>query len=236
MRGKAGFTLIELSIVLVIIGLIVAGVVGGQSLVRQAQLRSVISEQDAVKVAINNFRLNYRNSLPGDFSTASQYWTGCAGGGASLPNCNGNGDGQINLTNLVATDEAFRFWEHLNLAGLYPGSFTGAGAGTTFLQADLGSNVPSSKFSGAGIFVHTNTTLDENHIIFGAPRALDISNGDVFSVTQAASLDDKVDDGNPGSGIMRADGQAVSANCIATATTYNLANQTGVPCFVWFIF
>ncbi len=40
---KMGFTLIELSIVIVIIGLIVAGIIGGQSLVRQAKVRPIIT-------------------------------------------------------------------------------------------------------------------------------------------------------------------------------------------------
>ena len=67
---QEGFTLIELSIVIVIIGLIVAGVVGGQTLVLQAKIRSQISDFNKYKIAYNTFQLEY-NAIPGDFNQAS---------------------------------------------------------------------------------------------------------------------------------------------------------------------
>ena len=67
MRTNTGFTLIELSIVIVIIGLIVAGVVGGQAIVKQSKLRSLISEIDLFHVSINSFYLEY-NYLPGAYT------------------------------------------------------------------------------------------------------------------------------------------------------------------------
>ena len=72
MRQK-GFTLIELSIVIVIIGLIVAGVIGGQSLIQQSKLRSIITDVNKYKTAYNTFYLQF-SSLPGDMSNASSYW------------------------------------------------------------------------------------------------------------------------------------------------------------------
>lgn len=89
-KYNKAFTLVELAIVIVIIGLIVAGVLAGQGLVQQAQLRSIISEQDQIKVALQNFRLIY-DAEPGDFDDAYTYWN-C---GASEEECNGNGDGLI---------------------------------------------------------------------------------------------------------------------------------------------
>ena len=64
-KSKRGFTLVELSIVIVIIGLIVAGVTAGQSLVRSAKLQSLVSKINEYSTAYNSFYLQY-NSLPGE--------------------------------------------------------------------------------------------------------------------------------------------------------------------------
>jgi prepilin-type N-terminal cleavage/methylation domain-containing protein len=68
-----GFTLVELSIVIVIIGLIVAGVTAGQSLVAAAKIQSQITELKKYEVAYNIFKLEY-NAVPGDMSNAISYW------------------------------------------------------------------------------------------------------------------------------------------------------------------
>lgn len=98
-----GFTLIELSVVIVIIGLIVAGIVGGQSLVHQSKLRAVVSNVSSLQVAYNTFYLEY-NKLPGDMSNASDYWTGAI---------DGNGNFRID----TGTDHQ-NVISHLNLSGI----------------------------------------------------------------------------------------------------------------------
>lgn len=114
-KVTGGFTLIELSIVIVIIGLIVAGVVGGQSLVNQSKLRSQIAEFDKYKIAYNAFKLEY-DAIPGDFNDASSYW------GVS----DGNGDRRINSPSThghLPASENMKFFEHLSQAGLLPQSY-----------------------------------------------------------------------------------------------------------------
>lgn len=68
--NQHGFTLVELSIVLVIVGLIIAGISMGSSLVHSAQLQSVITEQSNFIAAINSFRSKY-SQLPGDMNNAN---------------------------------------------------------------------------------------------------------------------------------------------------------------------
>lgn len=89
---QSGFTLLELSIVIVIIGLIVAGISAGQSLIRQAGVRGVISDFDTLTTALNTFKLQY-DALPGDMDNASDYWsTDCD---PTPTNCDGNGNREI---------------------------------------------------------------------------------------------------------------------------------------------
>jgi prepilin-type N-terminal cleavage/methylation domain-containing protein len=92
---ESGFTLVELSIVTVIIGLVVAGVVAGSSLTRQAQLRKAVTQVNQIKAAYNSYMLQY-NALPGDHNQATNYW-GTAGDCTAVDpsvtaTCNGDGN------------------------------------------------------------------------------------------------------------------------------------------------
>src|ERR1700733_6686144 len=73
-KTNSGFTLIELSIVIVIIGLLVGGILLGKSLVRQAQISSAMSDEQKYVQAVGAFQQKY-GALPGDFATATSYWT-----------------------------------------------------------------------------------------------------------------------------------------------------------------
>jgi prepilin-type N-terminal cleavage/methylation domain-containing protein len=105
----SGFTLVELSIVLVIIGLIVGGVIGGQSLVRSAYVNSIVRDIKSVEVALNNFELQY-DAKPGDMIDADQYWSAAT-----------NGDGN----NYIYGAELNFFWEHLNESELFSNEYSG---------------------------------------------------------------------------------------------------------------
>ncbi len=86
------FTLIELSIVLVIISLIVGGIIGGKSLIRSAEIHAFTTEIKTYETALNTFNLQY-DALPGDMRDAFEYWgTSCA---ATEGECNGDGDGIV---------------------------------------------------------------------------------------------------------------------------------------------
>ncbi len=105
---KKGFSLLELSIVIAIIGLIIAGITAGASLVKSAQLRSVTSEYDQIVSAMNSFKLRY-DAYPGDFIDANSYWAGC-NSGASASDCNGDGDKSITNNASRTNNEYLRVW------------------------------------------------------------------------------------------------------------------------------
>lgn len=134
--SQNGFSLVELSIVLVILGLLTGGILGGQELIRAAELRAAPTELNKYRTAVYTFRDKYF-ALPGDMPNAVRFWTPAAGGTADgmdsactsldhtspstgTETCNGNGNNQIELGS-----EMLRFWQHLGNAGLIEGAIHG---------------------------------------------------------------------------------------------------------------
>jgi prepilin-type N-terminal cleavage/methylation domain-containing protein len=120
---KNGFTLIELSIVLVIIGLVIGGVTVGQELIRSAELNSIITDVNRYTLAIKTFELKY-DELPGDIDNAQSYWPTCIDNGPNT--CNGNSNGRV-----VEAFENNRSWQHLSLSGIIAENYTGRQIGGT---------------------------------------------------------------------------------------------------------
>jgi prepilin-type N-terminal cleavage/methylation domain-containing protein len=141
--GLRAFTLLELSIVIVIIGLIIAGITSGQSLVKQAQLRSAAAEFTEIQQSLNTFILTY-DAIPGDMINAFLYWgTDCAD---TDVNCNGDNSGSTN-----SVKEEWMFWKHMSLASVYPGSFSGTATDGTYGVGNclVDSNIPVSAVSSS---------------------------------------------------------------------------------------
>src|SRR5688500_9751953 len=105
---QQGFTLIEIAIVLVIIGLLLGGVLKGQELITGARVRNFIQQQDGVKAAYFGFLDRFR-ALPGDYLNA----TGTIAGVAVTTACNnGNGDGDGTIEAVTNFNENILVWEH----------------------------------------------------------------------------------------------------------------------------
>ena len=118
-RRQSGFTLIEIAIVLVIIGLLLGGILKGQELITQGRIRNVSNDFQSVTAAINLYQDRYR-ALPGDDAGALSRWASTKAG-------NGNGvfDGAYNAACAADSDtETCKFWHHLRLAGLVGGATT----------------------------------------------------------------------------------------------------------------
>jgi len=229
---KSGFSLLELSIVLVIIGLIAGGVVVGQAMIHAAELRSTISDISQYQTALNNFRDKYLG-LPGDLRNAEAFWgtdaLGCpSGGGAGT--CNGDSDGVYDI------NEDMRAWQQLALSELVEGSFSGvASPTTTGLEYDV--NIPSADVGGGYWISHTasqhygksGNLLELGAFNAGAPGVL---NNSVLNSIDAAYLDGKIDDGEADSGnVFGLDGgDAVARTCTTgilseTSSAYILTNE-----------
>jgi prepilin-type N-terminal cleavage/methylation domain-containing protein len=134
-HSRHGFTLIELSIVLVIIGLVVGGVLVGNDLIKAAEIRAIISQKDKYLLAVNTFKLKY-NALPGDMSVSQTSQLGFftftgsnAGKNDPFSAIVGYGDnnGQIsmlgNVIESMCTGECGAVFPHLSQAGLVDGSY-----------------------------------------------------------------------------------------------------------------
>ncbi len=120
MRKQTGFTLIEIAIVLVIIGLLLGGVLKGQELITSARVRNLISQQDGIKAAYFGFLDRFR-ALPGDYSQATTNISGVSAG------TNGDNNGQIAGTTdtpAAPINEYIAVWEHLSKSGFINGSYT----------------------------------------------------------------------------------------------------------------
>ena len=163
----SGFSLVELSIVLVILGLLTGGVLTGQSLIQAAELRSVSADYGRWMAATQTFRDKYL-ALPGDMRNATAFWgaldsgdgigSDCRANAPSIATCNGDGDGLLEWHSVSATltYEPFLFWHHLANAGLIEGKYTGSTAshgGNTICSPNTthwvaGCNVPASKIRG----------------------------------------------------------------------------------------
>lgn len=218
---KAGFTLVEMAVVLVIIALITGGIMMGKAIITQAEIRAVIGEYDHYLKAVQEFQDQFQ-ALPGDMNNATSYWGTAAtcppvsgSGPATIPitssTCNGNGDGLIgNCTDDGATmtcgdsykPEVWATWKHLSNAALVAGRYNGVGSSVSNLGATVSYNVPASKSKGAG---WTLVYLNNYHVfLFGGANSGTYTTEPLLAPADAFEIDRKLDDGNPITGDIRA--------------------------------
>lgn len=211
---KRGFSLVELSIVLVILGLLTGGILAGQSLIRASELRAASTEANRYTTAVQTFRDKYF-AMPGDFSTATKFWGtasgGCpAGARSGTQTCDGNGNGDMMANN----EEMYLFWQHLANAGLIEGSYTGyTGPGHAQYDANGGVNVPVSRMNN-GLWTARSINIsgaaagwfDTRANIFelGAKQVSYWNENPLFKPEELWNIDTKMDDGKPATGKVNA--------------------------------
>ncbi len=231
-----GVTLIELSIVLVIVGLVVAGIIGGQSLVRSVKLKSIMTDINEMRTALNTFE-DYYSYLPGDLPNAQQYWPAptCVDDPGDTSNkCNGDGNSQLEGT---YSDECLRAFQHLSLAEMIQGNY--AGVVSSPYRQEAGFNVPEISFKGGGLIIRDSrdgTPVSGRHGIYFQIAGLVTQAGfgqggyaeGLFTPSDAELIDRKMDDGQPQTGrVWGRDGDNTS-DCLDGSDYY--LSQTGQEC------
>ena len=258
-KRNTAFTLVELSIVLVILGLLIGGILTGQSLIHASQLRKVTADIRSYQTAVDSFKEKYF-ALPGDMTNATAFWglaggTGAADGsdttcystvGSGTATCNGNGDGLINGT----PGEEGRSWQHLANAGLISGSYPG----TYYKGTITATDVPSLAISNGFVVLNNGWSVGPNsatyqpmgntatYLTIGALplKALGPNKtpGALLTTEDAWNIDTKLDDGLPQTGSVTAGKTSIGPisyelNCQDGAGNYGLAN-TGQQCVLAF--
>ena len=198
---QTGFTLVEIAIVLVIIGLLLGGILKGQEMITQAKIKNVVNDFNGITAAVNSYQDRYR-ALPGDDLGAATRW-------ASSNAVSGNGNGQFSglynntlAATPTAAQESNLFWWHLRLAGFVAGpTAAGAAAGqqpNNAVNGILGVETGVNAASGLGFT--SNIVCSSN-----MPDKI------------ATAVDTQMDDGTPNSGQVR--GQLQTAPNPGTAAT-----------------
>ncbi len=238
-KAQKGFTLIEMSIVLVIIGLIVGGILKGQEIVENSRQKNVLQEVERIRAAVNTFTDRYK-ALPGDYQFATTRIST-----AFTAISNGDGDGIVDpaaavaggAANIVAVDggilpaadaETVTFWNQLAAADLIGGiTVTEAVQSGRFGE---GAAVPAAAFPGTGFTVAYGTYND----FAGATQSahwLRISKGPPNGITagltakQMQALDVRVDDGVPSVGAFRSDLAAAQCGTNGGTADYQATNE-----------
>ena len=237
--ARAAFTLVEIAIVIVIIGLLTGSMVAGFSYIKNAEIATMMSETKYYTNAFLQFQERY-HAVPGDLggapgaTMASDIWPGVG---------NGDGNGLIRANGAGGnTAELFYVFQHLAHAGLIDGNYTGLSSDgtTTTAYAKAGVNVPGSASFGVSYLFNHPDALDGNvsggldpfyfdglytHVLIVAgltPTGNSLPNVPFLTPKQALALDTKFDDGKPGTGWVMTPVPAALPTC-ATSNTPSTA-------------
>jgi len=225
MKKQQGFTLIEIAIVLVIIGLLLGGILKGQELINSARVRNIASQLEGIKIAYLAFQDRYR-ALPGDMPSATAASSLPQVNGAAAPGCGVSGTGNCG-NGIMDPSENLLVWSQLAASGFITGTYNGtvAAGDTGAFLAPAPTTNPVNAFSGYVELVNDADYLD----LTAATNHTNIKTGGNVPVGILLELDNKIDDGQPETGQFRESANAwdgtTSANCI-TGTAYNAAINT----------
>jgi len=215
-----GFTLVEIAIVLVIIGLLLGGILKGQEIITQAKIKNVIADMSGVSAAMYGYQDRYR-ALPGDDKNATPRWTG-----ASV----GDGDGIIVGKWTEATQESTYVWDHLRRAGFLTG---GSGADNPFNAVSGRMGVQTSDGTAPGGASFKAGVLSDGAVAPATPTvftSLLLCSANLPDKI-ALSVDAQMDDGDGKKGNVRAMTQD-TPNPATVATSASAYAEDGVSTYL----
>jgi len=207
--AQHGFSLIELSIVLIVMVVLAGGILAGKSMMDNASVRATIIQLEKYQSAINAFRNKYE-AVPGDFlaSQAASY------GLITRTGADAHGDGDFILES-CSSDTAFSasrglgcetalFWSDLSATGLIEGNFPGASdALLTLADGAQSTAVPKAKVTDHQNFIIAYGYQGQNYLQVAGISSVTAgvySLANSLTPVQAWRIDDKFDDGLPSSG------------------------------------
>jgi prepilin-type N-terminal cleavage/methylation domain-containing protein len=218
-KTEAGFTLVEIAIVLVIIGLLLGGILKGQEMITQAKIKNVINDFNGITAAVTSYQDRYR-ALPGDDQNATTRWTvqaPASGNGNGIVAGLYNANGQSGTAGAPgAAEESNLFWQHLRIAGFVPGPTQGLGSGT-----------PPPNATGGILGVETGVN-GTNGLGFTSLIVCTTNLPDKIAI----AVDTQMDDGTPSGGQVR--GQLQTGPNPATLAAPNVSNyaETGTNSYL----
>lgn len=184
---QKGFTLVEIAIVLVIIGLLLGGILKGQEMIVQAKIKNAMADFSGISAAYHGYNDRYR-AIPGDDSGAGNRWLANATTGATTASP-GNGDGVVSgkYNSTTAADESRLWWDHLRRAGFVAGTGTAqptnAFTGMIGVQTGDGASPPVAVLGGFNsllvcsanipdkVAIAIDTSMDDGLLLNGTVRA-----------------------------------------------------------------
>lgn len=223
-NSQSGVSLVELAISVAVIGLLLAGTLGGATLIKASKLRKVAVEMTNLKQSIETFKTSY-SYYPGDMPTAFDFWgldcgadtVGAAG------SCNGDGDGNVDDNATAATpQEELMAWRHLSLAEIVGGTYLGQNS-TGSVRYTIGANAYESEPFPGSIYSIRGSNAPAIFETQGIAIQMSGLNGNgnpwngTLTARNAYSIDQKLDDGLASSGLLY--GMRSTSGCTDATTT-----------------